>query len=112
MVIGLSGKDETDTDHFNSIINIPSNQNEIMEFESFMNKIQAKLKEKEMRKRLKLQRLIDETLGKNSQLHNFEEDLLNGQLNLYISDSSSNGSSEDEDYKRREKIKSKAKKKK
>jgi hypothetical protein len=38
MVIGLSGK-ETDTDHFNSLINIPNNQNEIMEFEFFMNNI-------------------------------------------------------------------------
>lgn len=42
MVVGLSGK-ETDTDHFNSIINIPSNQNEIMEFECFMNGIQNKM---------------------------------------------------------------------
>ena len=39
MVHGLSGKDGTDTDHFNSIMNIPSNQNEIMEFEFFMNGI-------------------------------------------------------------------------
>jgi len=38
MVHGLSGK-ETDTDHFGSIINIPHNQNDIMEFEFFMNGI-------------------------------------------------------------------------
>ena len=43
----LSGNNNTDTDHFNSIMNMPSNQNDIMEFEFFMNGIQSKLKEKE-----------------------------------------------------------------
>lgn len=37
MVQGNSSKD--DTDHFSSLIHIPNNQNEIMEFDSFMNGI-------------------------------------------------------------------------
>ena len=59
MVQGLSGKDGTDTDHFGSITNIPSNQNEIMEFEFFMNGIQSKLKEKEEKNKRKMERLMD-----------------------------------------------------
>lgn len=40
MVHGLSSNvDGTDTDHFNSMMNIPNNQNEIMDFEFFMNGI-------------------------------------------------------------------------
>ena len=54
VVHGLSGKDEEDTDHFGTIMNIPHNQNDIMEFEFFMNGIQSKLKEKEERKKKKL----------------------------------------------------------
>jgi len=54
MVQGLSGKAETDTDHFGTMMNIPHNQNDIMEFEYFMNGIQVKLKEKEDKKKKKL----------------------------------------------------------
>ena len=61
MVIGLSGKD--DTDHFNSIINIPNNQNDILEFESFMNGIQYKLKEKEDKRKRKLENLLSSVIG-------------------------------------------------
>ena len=49
MVVGLSGKEEED-DHFSSLMNIPNNQNDIMEFEFFMNNIQSNLKEKEAKK--------------------------------------------------------------
>jgi len=63
MVIGLSGKDETDTDHFNSIINIPNNQNDILEFECFMNGIQNKMKEKEDKRKRKLERLLGGVIG-------------------------------------------------
>lgn len=56
MILGLSGNDESD--HFNSIINIPNNQNDILEFECFMNGIQSKLQEKELRKKKKLDNLL------------------------------------------------------
>lgn len=35
----MSGNEETDTDNLNFIITTPNNQNEILEFESFMNGI-------------------------------------------------------------------------
>lgn len=54
MVHGLSGNDQHNSDNFAGILNIPNNENEIMEFESFMNNISSKLKEKEEKKKKKL----------------------------------------------------------
>jgi len=54
MVVGMSGKGETDeTDHFGSIINSPG-ENDINEFEQFMNGISSNLKQKEEAKKRKL----------------------------------------------------------
>jgi len=39
MIHGLSGKEDTDIDHFGSIMNIPTHGNDIMDFEDFMNGI-------------------------------------------------------------------------
>ena len=63
-MLGLSGNDDDAEEHFNSIINIPHNQNEILEFESFMNGIQQGLQEKLKRKRRKLEKLLDGILQK------------------------------------------------
>ena len=50
----MSGKGETDeTDHFGSIINSPG-ENDINEFEQFMNGISSNLKQKEEAKKRKL----------------------------------------------------------
>lgn len=44
----ISGLEESETtDHFGQLINIPNNQNDMIEFESFMDGIQKKLKFKE-----------------------------------------------------------------
>ena len=42
-VVGLSGNDE---ENFDALIDIPHKQNEIMEFDSFMNGIQHQIEEK------------------------------------------------------------------
>lgn len=65
-VVGLSGN-ETDTDNFNSSIHIPQNQNDILEFESFMNGIQNKLKDKENKRKKKLEKILDSIISKDFQ---------------------------------------------
>lgn len=65
-------------------MNIPSNQNDIMEFEFFMNGIQSKLKEKEEKNKKKLEKLMDQIKGKNKI-----------RLEELLSDSDSSGSSGD-----------------
>ena len=56
--MGLSGNDETD-DHFGSIVEGHRNQNDIAEFEFFMDGIQSKLKEREVRRKQKLDNLLN-----------------------------------------------------
>jgi len=101
MIIGLSGKDETDTDHFNSIINIPNNQNDILEFDRFMNGIQNKMKEKEERRKRKLERLLGGMMKSGTTMAGGDADLLGNKLDLFLSDTSSSGSSDEEPYKAR-----------
>ena len=57
LVMGLSGNDETD-DHFGSIVDGHNNKSDIAEFEFFMDGIQSKLKEREQRRKKKLDNLL------------------------------------------------------
>lgn len=58
LVLGLSGNEETD-DHFGSIVDGHKNQNDIAEFEFFMDGIQSKLKQREQRRKKKLDNLLN-----------------------------------------------------
>lgn len=119
-VVGLSGN-ETDTDNFNSSIHIPQNQNDILEFESFMNGIQNKLKDKENKRKKKLEKILDSIISKDFQgisqpdkiREATTEEIVNGQYDIFMSDSSSEGddsSSDGETPLQRQKRKLKQKK--
>lgn len=99
MVMGLSGQDDSEHDHFNSIMNIPHNENEIMDFECFMNGIQNKLEEKEQKKKRKLERLLGGLAGADAILAAEVAGLHRNQLDLFVSDDSSSGSSDEETLK-------------
>ena len=101
MIIGLSGQDQTDTDHFNSIINIPNNQNDILEFDRFMDGIQNKMIEKEDRRKRKLERLLGGMMKSGTTTAGGDADVLGNKLDLFLSDTSSSGSSDEEPYKAR-----------
>ena len=66
---------------------MPQSQNDIMEFEFFMNGIQSRLKEKEEHKKRKLQKLLG-GLSKNGEAIMAEiESLQQNQLDMFVSDS-------------------------
>ena len=106
-ILGLSGNDETD-DHFGSIVDGHNNQRDIAEFEFFMDGIQSKLKEREQRRKKKLDNLLN-GLSSKQKIEITQVDLLSSQLNLFISDSSDNTSSDEETYEQRKKRKKRQK---
>lgn len=70
-----------------------------MDFECFMNGIQSKLQEKEENKKRKLERLLGGLTGDDAALAAEVAGLHRHQLDLFVSDDSSSGSSDEETFK-------------
>lgn len=104
----MSSKDGTDTDHFNSLMHISNNQNEILDFENFMNGIQNNLKEREEKHRKRLENLLDDIIGKGKL---DEESKAKLRMDMLMSDSDSSNSSGDDSPEQRQKKKLKMQKK-
>ena len=70
-----------------------------MDFEFFMNGIQSKLQEKEESKKRKLAHLLGGLTGDDTALAAEVAGLHRNQLDLFVSDDSSSGSSDEETLK-------------